>query len=803
MTDLYNGFGPTTIKGPNKDNVFYGPESGDEPGGYVDLGRTDNDSLTGGSRFDDFIMTPGRDTLVGGDFYDVLEVYSGAVFLGADPVVAAASKLRVDLAAGTYEVDWLDRDKELVVASSGRLREIEAVLATRGNDTILGSDGGYVFPDGTVLGEVYILGPGDDVLNGRGGRDMLSFLEESTGLFGKSSGRIVIDGAAGTATGKRDVDRFENIEAFTLTPFNDIFTGGESDEDVLRSGGTDRLDGGGGRDTLDYREPFFGGPSGGGIVADLAVGRVVKGDGEVDLVKEFENVIGSSADDEILGDGKDNELSGMEGDDTLDGGEGEDVLSYADEVGRDGARVDLEAGTATDTFGDEDEVNGFENVLGSSQEDRIAGDDFANALSGLAGTDNLKGRGAADTIEGGDDKDLIFGDDGDDDLNGEDGDDLVFGGTGADLVAGGEGDDTLGGLAGGDTVKGHEDDDVLKDETMDVDQIKMVTNWTDAAVSGAPTDAPEGANVLDGGAGADTLTGRGFMFGGSEGDALSGEGVLRGDAGDDTLSGSSKDSGPDSDIGIAVLIGGAGNDVLDGELNTTAYYGYLERGVFVDLEQGVARAGADDRDTLSNIDRVIGTNFGDVLKSSTSAGALYGLDGDDTISATGQGDTGFVLAGAGDDEIKSSGVYDISAAEGDDTIDSVGSEVTVDGGADADVISVRGSEGRQSGQGHRIDGRDGNDTISFSGYGSVEITMGDGDDVVTLSSKPSSFDSSIRMGDGEDTIRVRQGKNDVDVEDFRLGEDLIDISALTDKDSDTFKEIKFLAERSGMEVGLA
>jgi len=202
--------------------------------------------------------------------------------------------------------------------------------------------------------------------------------------------------------------------------------------------------------------------------------------------------------------------------------------------------VDLTEGTIN---GDgSDTVMGVEDVLGSSYDDTIVGNDDPNLLFGSDGNDIISGKGGDDVgflllgLVGGAGDDTLFGDDGDDSLDGGAGNDLLDGGIGEDIannlfsegplqidlmtgaatgagtdmlvgiedVAGSAGDDTIvgdargnrlyGGFGGADAISAGIGDDLLVG---------------DVAFCGfLQCDPGEGAHddVLDGGGGVDTVS---------------------------------------------------------------------------------------------------------------------------------------------------------------------------------------------------------------------------------------------------------------------------------------------------------
>jgi Ca2+-binding RTX toxin-like protein len=113
-----------------------------------------------------------------------------------------------------------------------------------------------------------------------------------------------------------------------------------------------------------------------------------------------DNVFGLEGNDILEGQAGDDVLDGGAGSDMLDGGEGGDTADFSDLDGS-SVVVDLQAGTATDDFGDTDTLFSIENVIGTSLHDLISGNESINHLSGGAGDDLLMARGSGDILDGG------------------------------------------------------------------------------------------------------------------------------------------------------------------------------------------------------------------------------------------------------------------------------------------------------------------------------------------------------------------------------------------------------------------
>ncbi|MBP0003299.1 MAG: cadherin-like domain-containing protein [Cyanobacteria bacterium SBC] len=124
-------------------------------------------------------------------------------------------------------------------------------------------------------------------------------------------------------------------------------------------------------------------------------------------------------------------------------------------------------------------VLGFENVIGSPENDTLGGDDNPNVLFGEEGDDSLRGGSGIDTLEGGAGDDIFIADEFDTFSGGVGIDTVVIEGTqsnvrvvpddvevfvtgdGFDLIAGNVGDETLVSGGGDDTVSGNSGNDVL------------------------------------------------------------------------------------------------------------------------------------------------------------------------------------------------------------------------------------------------------------------------------------------------------------------------------------------------------
>ena len=140
--------------------------------------------------------------------------------------------------------------------------------------------------------------------------------------------------------------------------------------------------------------------------------------------------------------------------DTFNGGLGTDAVTYSDRAA--GVTVDLANPSGDGEPGENDDLEGIENVSGGNGADTIRGDGNVNILSGGNGDDTVDGRDANDIVHGGTGNDQLIGGAGTDDIEAEEGDDVLRlenpAGQYDRLLTCGDGKDTIVGLAGKPSV---------------------------------------------------------------------------------------------------------------------------------------------------------------------------------------------------------------------------------------------------------------------------------------------------------------------------------------------------------------
>ena len=194
--------------------------------------------------------------------------------------------------------------------------------------------------------------------------------------------------------------------------------------------------------------------------------------------------------------------------------------------------------------------------------------------------------------------------------------------------------------------------------------------------------------------------------------------------GDDELQGNDQDNYLWGDDGNDTLIGSSGNDDLSGGdgIDRVDYSG-ANSGALVNLTTGLALAGINSADRLSEIEEVLGTGYDDVIIGNVQNNLLMGEGGKDRLEG-------------------------------------VGGHNILDGGADWDVI---------------IGGDDG-DTL-IGGSGADIITAGKGDDVVYLGAV-SDYDTLAYFPDmAADRVIYKGGHDQVLGSDGVAGQDAVVIDS--------------------------
>jgi Ca2+-binding RTX toxin-like protein len=273
-------------------------------------------------------------TVHGGDF--AVGLYEGdirgSVFNNIGTITATTDLASPYLSVGVYFSESVGNGIFHHYNSGTITADIAFWIENDHSTTLLGQD--YLHNSGTINGEV-ILSFGDDVLDNSG-------TIAGTVLLGPGNDRY--DGSAGLNSGQIEGGTGDDLLIGGVHDDNlfgdwgnDILSGGSGADFIDGGMGADMLDGGAGADTLSYLESLSS------VTVDLAAGTASDGI-STDLVRGFEQLIGSRFADNLRGSKSADSLIGGDGDDRIDGGAGNDVLWGG--RGNDG----LTGGSGNDTF---------------------------------------------------------------------------------------------------------------------------------------------------------------------------------------------------------------------------------------------------------------------------------------------------------------------------------------------------------------------------------------------------------------------------------------------------------------------
>ncbi|WP_320176140.1 Ig-like domain-containing protein [Maridesulfovibrio sp.] len=357
---------------------------------------------------------------------DQIEGLEITVPAGAEDYTVAVIATTTDIDPDTGPVTASSEPKEITVKASDVAGDDE-LHGGAGADELRGEDGADV-----LWGDA-----GEDSLYGGDGNDVLH-VDADDKIYDGGDGydTLVADGSTGITVdlGENNIERAyggansDNIYTSTSASVyidggagTDALTGNDGDDTLIGGAGNDAFHGGDGDDTLyvDSEDTIIDAGEGTDTL-------IVTGDSGLDIDLSAANVeiaVGGNHADTFrisgaesivadLGDGDDLVLSGS-GRDVLSGGDGEDTVSY--ELSDTKVYASLAVGFAgVDGYAEADSLDGFENIIGSSHDDVLTGDDLINKLVGGAGNDNLIGGGGDDILTGGIGDDVIEGGEGDD-----------------------------------------------------------------------------------------------------------------------------------------------------------------------------------------------------------------------------------------------------------------------------------------------------------------------------------------------------------------------------------------------------
>ncbi|NOX52000.1 MAG: hypothetical protein GXP16_15905 [Gammaproteobacteria bacterium] len=416
------------------------------------------------------------------------------------------------------------------------------------------------------------------------------------------------------------------------------------------------------------------------------------------------------------------------------------------------------------------------------------------------GDDTIIGRGRNDVINSRKGADTIFGGAGNDQILGGNGNDNLYGNSGNDSLNGGNGSDSFFFVEG-------DGQDIVEDFNPTLDYL-----YINGVLVSDFENLPSGVSIS-----LDPMTNELVITYGTSNPVdhirFTTTPVLEaaypilynlpilGGSGDDILAGTASNEyfsafeGNDkiyTNGGDDIVSAGAGNDkiylnsgsetVMGDDGVDTVYYDNSTAAVTVDLESGMFSGGWAEGDVLTGIERVVGSDYNDVISGDTGVNVLWGRDGNDQLDGNGGNDSLFGEEGAdtldggdGNDILSGGAGADILIGGlGKDRLryDSSSLGVTVNllfgtasgGDAEGDVFSsiedLWGSNSSSSsdfltgdGNANRIWGRNGDDTLDG----------GRGDD-------------NLWGGNGIDTFLFYEGDGNDTIEDFEVGTDIISLN---------------------------
>ncbi len=226
-----------------------------------------------------------------------------------------------------------------------------------------------------------------------------------------------------------------------------------------------------------------------------------------------------------------------------------------------------------------------------------------------------------------------------DTLNGDATDNIMYALSGNDVLNGAAGNDTLYGQAGNDVLSGGVGNDVLNGGG-GVDTASYAGSATGVTLSLAVA-GPQDLDGAGAGTESDTLVSIENLIGSALNDSLTGDGNAN------------------------VLTGGAGNDSLNGAGGSdTASYAGAAAGVTVSLAVVAAQnTGGAGTDTLTSIENLVGSANADTLTGSAVANTINGGAGADLLVGGGAADT--IDTGAANDNLQDVIRYTAAADYGD------------------------------------------------------------------------------------------------------------------------------------------
>ncbi len=743
---MFGGDGDDVLSGDAGDDLLVGEaEDGSGFGNDFLQGGTGADRLEGGPRDDELYGNDGSDELFGGTGNDLLvggsAVRTSPLFANLQPSPDLGSHFfdggsGNDLIYGTAGID--------VVVDLAGLNIVEtyesgdAITLGAGDDRVFSGDGEDTVDAGDGDNRVFT-GSGFDIVITGTGSDLIDLRPAITGagvsfgsqvtdaggqnqIFGDSGDDLVTvaggDNFISVGDGNNRVTTGAGDDVIRSGNGNDTINAGGGDNDVTSGGGNDVVDTGSGADHIRLGSGDDVARSGGG-------NDIVLGDGGNDFINT------GAGDDFARGGSGDDVLVGERGSDTLHGDRGADIVWGGLEFFTRNeltSSLRLSSDYSADTsYAGFTPVSIVPSVLGGLSisgvlddgDDLLLGGDDRDIVFGGGGNDQIRGGGDADYLDGGAGSDEVLGEAGADIVHGGDDDDDLRGGAGIDLLYGDDGDDLLRGDSGdanvggqrlfGQKLFGGPGDDTLFAFAPTLDPI------SESALRGDRLDGGDGVDAVLGNLRQETL------IGGAGDDVLEGDGLAGPNYGSNpqplTNGGGDELFG---DLGDDLLIGGGGDDKLWGGGDT-------------DLLEGHA-----------GIDMLAGGGGIDFLRFDVDSRYAFGGD-------TLDGHLGNSIAGDTPDDNATDILVIPGTTRGDTIIlgGNASGQLVVDYSGLSLLANIRDVSGAVTIEQFQVDGLGGNDSIGFS------ETL----DLSELAQRSRDWVAVFNGGSGDDTLTGSAGRD--------------------------------------------
>ncbi|BAY75586.1 hemolysin-type calcium-binding region [Nostoc linckia NIES-25] len=330
-------FRGNVINGNSGNNILSGLDGNDTING-----GGGNDTLNGGNGADTFIGSQGNDSLLGGDGFDTAD-YSqlGQITLSGVGTVQKAGGLGQDLlfkvervianaSAANNTIDasaslpgvFINVNLQTQSLSANNVPGLgvlsftavnfDNVIGTNANDSIIGDGQGNQLSGGN----------GNDTINGGGGNDALNGGSGADTFIG-SQGNDNINGGDGI-----DTADYSQLGQITLSGVGTVQKAGGLGQDQLFKVEKVIANASAANNTIDASASLPGVFINVNLQTQSLSANNVPGLGVLSFTAtNFDNVIGTNANDSIIGDGQGNQLSGGNGNDNINCGAGNDTIT--------------------------------------------------------------------------------------------------------------------------------------------------------------------------------------------------------------------------------------------------------------------------------------------------------------------------------------------------------------------------------------------------------------------------------------------------------------------------------------------